>query len=47
MRSENFDKVKKYYDDGIWEENKVKNAVGKWITQEEYKEIVGKDYEVI
>ena len=41
MRSENFDKVKRYYDDGIWDENKVRNAVGKWITQEEYKEIIG------
>ena len=43
--SKNFEKVKAYYDNGIWNKARVHNAVGKWITKEEYKEITGKDYE--
>lgn len=42
--SKNFEKVKTYYDDGMWNITKVHNAVGKWITAEEYKEITGEDY---
>ena len=42
--SENFEKVKRFYDNGIWNEARVYNAVGKWITKEEYKEITGEDY---
>ena len=42
--SKNFEKVKTYYDDGMWNIAKVHNAVGKWITAEEYKEITGEDY---
>lgn len=38
--SENFEKVKNYYLKGLWDIEKVKNAVGKWITEEEYQEIV-------
>lgn len=44
--SENFEKVKHYYETGLWDENRVKNAVGRWITKEEYFEIVGFKYEV-
>lgn len=37
-----FEKVKKYYESGFWTKEMVKNAVvKKWITEEEYKEIVG------
>ena len=43
--SKNFDKVKDYYDRGLWSEERVKNAVGKWITAEEYTEITGQEYE--
>lgn len=39
--SKNFDKVKNYYDTKLWDINKVWNAVGKWITEDEYKEITG------
>lgn len=39
--SKNFDKVKNYYDNGLWNIDKVWNAVGKWITEDEYKEITG------
>lgn len=41
--SKNFEKVKKFYKMGIWSEKMVWNAVGKWITPEEYKEITGED----
>lgn len=44
MHSKNFDKVKKYYDRGLWDINKVKPAVGKWITAEEYEEITGQPF---
>ena len=42
--SKNFDKVKYYYDHGNWSKERVREAVGKWITEEEYREIVGEDY---
>lgn len=42
--SKNFEKVKKYYDTGAWNKARVYNAVGKWITEEEYREITGEDY---
>lgn len=44
MNSKNFDKVAKYYDLGLWDEEKVRASVGKWITEEEFKEITGKDF---
>lgn len=44
--SPKFEKVKGYYDKGLWNEEMVRNAVVKgWITEEEYREIVGEDYE--
>lgn len=43
--SKKFDTVKNYYDLKVWDETRVRNAVVKnWITAEEFKEIVGKDY---
>ncbi len=36
-----FDKVKKFYDSGLWSERMVRNAVGRWITPEEYCKITG------
>ena len=42
--SKNFKKVKNYYDKGLWSEARVYEAVGKWITAEEYEEIVEKPY---
>lgn len=42
--SENFEKVKGYYDRGLWDVFKVRKAVGKWITAEEYTEITGEPY---
>lgn len=43
-KSKNFNKVKEYYDRGLWSKTRVKNAVCKWITADEYKEITGEDY---
>ena len=45
MHSKNFEKVKTYYDTGMWSKAKVKNAVGKWITAAEYEEITGEKYD--
>lgn len=43
--STNFNKVKDYYDRGLWDKNRVANAVLKgWITADEYEEIVGEVY---
>ena len=43
--SPKYEKVKGYYDRGLWNEEMVRNAVVKgWITKEEYREIVGEEY---
>jgi uncharacterized XkdX family phage protein len=43
--SKNFQKVKDYYDKGLWDEYRVSEAVKKgWITEEEFEEIVGHPY---
>lgn len=43
--SPKFDKVKAYYDKGLWNKEMVNNAVVKlWITEAEYEEIVGEPY---
>lgn len=35
--------VNNYYKNGLWNKIMVQNAIGKWITEEEYKEIIGED----
>ena len=41
-----FEKVKYYYEHGLWDITRVKNAVKmKWITSEEFSLITGEDYE--
>lgn len=42
--SKNFEKVRDYYNQGLWDITRVRNAVGKWITEEEFKEITGEDF---
>ena len=42
--SKNFEKVKRYYEKGLWSKARVHNAVGKWITEEEYQQITGEAY---
>lgn len=44
--SPKFQKVKNYYDKGLWDIVRVHNAVIKeWITPEEFEEITGQPYE--
>lgn len=42
--SKKYKKVKNYYDKGYWNKKMVYNAVGRWITADEYKEITGEEY---
>lgn len=39
-----FDRVKFYYEEGLWSIERVRNVVGKVINGEEYEQIVGKPY---
>lgn len=40
--SRNFQKVKFWFDTGVWSEERVRNAVKMgWITAEEFEEITG------
>lgn len=40
-----FEKIKKWYESGMWTKNMVRNAVVKGkITEEEYTEITGEEY---
>ena len=40
-----FEKVKYYYDNGLWITSRVRTAVVKnWITAEEFEEITGESY---
>ena len=43
-RSKNFEKVKKYYDNGLWKIKRVRDAVPRWITPEEFELITGESY---
>lgn len=43
--STNYEKVKNYYDNGRWSIERVRNAVGRWITEQEFEEITGEPYE--
>ena len=44
--SSKFEKVKGYFDRGLWNIERVKNAVVKgWITAEEFQIITGRLYE--
>ena len=43
--SKNYEKVKNYYDKGLWSIERVRQAVVKgWITEEEFAEITGEEY---
>lgn len=44
--SPKFNKVKSYYESGMWNKTMVRNAVVKrWITASEFEEITGEIYE--
>lgn len=38
--SAKYDTVKRYYDNGLWNEIMVRNAVGRWITEAEAEKIL-------
>lgn len=38
--SAKFKLVEKYFDNGLWNEDMVNNAVGRWITEDEAVEIL-------
>lgn len=42
--SKNYGKVNGFYVAGLWTIGMVRNAVGRWITAVEYKEITGQIY---
>ncbi len=45
--SKKFTKVKEYFESGLWNEDRVANAVLKgWITVEEFREITGAVYDI-
>lgn len=39
-----FDKIKYYYDNDLWNLQRIWNVVGKVITEQEYQEITGFAY---
>lgn len=46
MSSKMFDKIDRYYKNGLWNMTRVANMVAKnVITAEEFKEITGQEYE--
>ena len=42
--SKNFEKVKGFYEAGLWNLSMAHNAVTRWITAEEFMEITGQVY---
>ena len=43
-----FEMVKNFYDNGLWKEKRVRDAVVKgWISPENFKEITGEDYDCL
>lgn len=44
QHSPNFEKVKGYYKKKLWKLEQVHNAVGRWITEDEFEEITGEQY---
>ena len=46
MASSKFDKVKSYYDRGLWSIGRVRDAVVHgWITAEQFEKITGEEYD--
>lgn len=43
--SKNYEKVRKYYRNKLWSKYMVWCAVNRWITAEEYAEIVGEEWD--
>lgn len=46
MAMSKYDKAKNFYDNGLWNISRVRDAVEKnWITPEQFYEITGVEYE--
>lgn len=46
--SKKYNKVMRYYNEGLWSQKQVQDAVKKnWITEEEYEMITGEPFEYI
>ena len=43
--SKNYEKVKQFYNEGLWTIGMTINAVNRWITPNEYQLITGKEYD--
>lgn len=43
-RSEKFETVERYYKRNVWTKSQVSEAVGVWITEDEFYDIVGEKY---
>lgn len=43
--SKKFELVKRYYNSGLWNEQMVRNAVGRWITSDEAEAILSGESE--
>ena len=39
------EKIKYYYEQDLWDKQRVRNVVGKVINEQEYREITGSDYD--
>ncbi len=39
-----FEKIKYYYNNGLWDKQRVWNVVGKVIDEDEYEQITGEKY---
>lgn len=42
--SKKYEEVKRFYETGQWNKRRVHDAVGRWITADEYEQIVGEPY---
>lgn len=40
-----FEKIKYYYEQDLWDKQRIRNVVGKVINEQEYREITGSDYD--
>lgn len=40
-----FEKIKYYYEQDLWDKQRVRNVVGKVINEQDYREITGSDYD--
>jgi len=40
-----FDRIRFYYEQGLWDRQRVRNVVGKVITADEYESITGEVYD--